>query len=424
MGTSTSGGLPIRLVRRDGDPLYLHCTDYTFGLNRAVPAIPVPVLGERIGADLNLVMADIRLNCILTDDDCSGTTQAASAASGYIDFSTLGAFTATGEEDAVDTLMSGDAGEVTIADLNGKSFSIRTTHQANTGAAAIKVEFDTSILPVNSVAATNVLTAGLNGVASTGAALATALEAAFTGHGGAFAPAITSTGGTSFGSAFTVVQNGADSGPPEDFCFNPHLGNCRIILTQAEIGAAGNSATPFFWTDDAEEHPASPEVQTFGNGTNTHSCRSAADKMQDLIANVANSNVGGGGVGSAFNIMGGKTDRGGWDSDVSLNLRGSADDYIVGLQIPYNSLLHAPVDASLLPNGYGTRNFMIVTGLTSPDAQNALGNANPASVKFDSRDSSTGIRGTVTQCNFTYNASETTYAAEITFQPIDKIFGP
>ena len=106
--------------------------------------------------------------------------------------------------------------------------------------------------------------------------------------------------------------------------------------------------------------------------------------------------------------------KGGGTTDISLNLRGSADDYIVGLQIPYNSLLHAPVDASLLPNGYGTRNFMIVTGLTSPDAQNAQGNANPASVKFDSRDSTTGIRGTVTQCNFTYNASETTYAAEIT----------
>jgi len=414
MGTSTSGGLPIRLVQRNGDLIYLHCTDYTFGMNRAVPAIPVPVLGERIGADLNLVMADIRLNCILTDDDCSGTTQAASAASGYIDFSTLGAFTATGEEDAVDTLMATDGGEVTIANLNGKSFSIRTTHQATTGASAITVLFDTSVAPAASSAATNILTAGLNAVADTGAALATALHTAFTAHGGAFAPAITAAGGTSFASAFTVAAptTGANEG----------IGNCKIILTQAEIGASGNSATPFFWTDDAEEHPASPSVQTFGNGTNTHSCRSAADKMQDLIANVANSNVGGA-VGGAFNIMGGVADKGGWDSDVSLNLRGSADDYIVGLQIPYNSLLHAPVDASLLPNGYGTRNFMIVTGLTSPDAQNALGNANPASVKFDSRDTTTGIRGTVTQCNFTYNASETTYAAEITFQPIDKIFG-
>ena len=413
MGSSTSGGLPIRLVQRNGDLIYLHCTDYTFGLNRAVPAIPVPVLGERIGADLNLVMADIRLNCILTDDDCSGTAQAASAASGSIDFSTLGAFTATEDEDAVSTLMSGDGGEVTAADLNGKSFSIRTTHQANTGATAIKVLFDTST--GSHSAATNVLTVGLSAVVgNTGASLTGILAAAFAGHGGAFSPAITAAGGTSFASAFTVAAptTGANAG----------LGNCKIGLTQAEIGASGNSATPFFWTDDAEEHPASPSVQTFGNGTNTHSCRSAADKMQDLIANVSNSNVGGA-VGSAFNIMGGVADRGGWDSDISLNLHGSAHDYIVGLQIPYNSLLFADTGTDLLPVGYGTRNFMLVTGLTSPDAQNAQGNANPASVKFDSRDSSTGIRGTVTQCNFTYNAAETTYAAEITFQPIDKIFG-
>ena len=413
MGTSTSGGLPIRLIRRDGNPIYLHCTDYTFGIDRAVPAIPVPVLGERIGADLNLVMTSIRLNCILTDDDCSGTAQAASAASGDIDFSTIGGFTATGDEDAVSTLMSGDGGEVTAANLNGKSFSIRTTHQATTGASAITVLFDTST--GSHSAATNILTVGLSAAANTGVSIATILAAAFAGHGGSFSPAITAAGGTSFSSAFTVAAptTGANAG----------LGNCKIVLTQAEIGASGNGGTPFFWTDADEEQTNAPNVQNFGNGTNTHSCRSAADKMQDLIANVSNSNVGGA-VGGAFNIMGSKTDKGGWDSDISLNLRGSGDDYIVGLQIPYNSLLHAPVDASLLPNGYGTRNFMLVTGLTSPDAQNAQGNANPASVKFSSRDPTTGIRGTVIQCNFTYNASETTYAAEITFQPIDKIFGP
>ena len=183
------------------------------------------------------------------------------------DFSTLGAFTDTGNEDAVDTLMATDGGEVTIANLNGKSFSIRTTHQANTGASAITVLFDT-ITGAHS-AATNILTVGLSAAADTGASIAAILAAAFAGHGGAFSPAITAAGGTSFSSAFTVVLNGADSGPKEDFCANPKLGNCKIVLTQAEIGASGNSATPFFWTDDAEEHPASPSVQTFSNGTNT-----------------------------------------------------------------------------------------------------------------------------------------------------------
>ena len=104
--------------------------------------------------------------------------------------------------------------------------------------------------------------------------------------------------------------------------------------------------------------------------------------MQDLIANVANSSVGGA-LGNAFNIFGGKTDRSGWEDHLSLNLEGAQDDYIIGLQIPYNSLLHADTGTDLLPIGYGTRNFILVTGITSPDSQNAAGNVNPASVVFD-----------------------------------------
>tara|TARA_R100000008_G_scaffold55685_1_gene34194 strand:- start:455 stop:1708 length:1254 start_codon:yes stop_codon:yes gene_type:complete len=416
MGTSTSGGLPIRLVRRDGDLIYLHCTDYNFSINRSVPAIPIPALGERIGADLNLVMVDIRLNCILTDDDCLAAGMSASSSSATIDFSARDNFEETGNERAIDTLMSDDGGEVTIANLNGKSFTVKTKHQENTGVAPITVLFDTSVAPAASSAATNILTAGLNGVANTGAALATALNTAFTAHGGAFSPAITSTGGTSFGSGFTVAAPTTGA--------NSNLGNCLIKLTQTEIGVQGDSGTPFFWTDADTAQTQKPRIEAFSGGSDSHSCRSAADKMQDLIGSIGNSLVNGE-VGSAFNFTGSSADKGDWhDTDFKqLTKAGTSNDYIVGLQIPYNSLLHAPTDASLLPNGYGTRNFLLVTGLTTYDMQNALGNTNPASVVFDSQALNTGIRGTITQCNFSYSGSETTYSAELTFQPIDQIFG-
>lgn len=415
MGTSTSGGIPIRLVQRNGDLINLHCTDYNFSINRSVAAIPVPALGERIGVDMNTVSVDIRMNCVLTDDDCSGTAKAPSAAGAAIDFSVASVFEATGDEDATDGFMLDDGGPVTIANLNGKSFSIRTTHQVTQSIVPITVLFDTSVLPAASSAATTILTVGLSGVADSGAALATAVHTAFTAHLGAFVPDLTSAAGsTDFSDAFTV--GALTTGKNEGF------GNCLITLTQTETGLNGNSGTPLFWTDEDEEKLLVPSWETFNGGSSTHSCKSAGDKMQDLIANVANSNIGGA-LGGAFNVFKGETDKGGFDADVNLSLRGAQDDYIVGLQLPYSSLLHSTTGTDLLPLGYAARNFLIVTGITSPDNQNATGNVNPASTIFDSRDMLTGIRGTIVQCNFSYNGAETTYSAELTFQPIDLIMG-
>jgi len=418
MGTSTSGGLPIRLVQKNGDLIQLHCTDYTFAVQRSVPAIPVPALGERIGADLNLVNVDMRLNCILTDDDCSGTEKTPTAATTTLDFSAVSVFDATGDEDKTDALMKDDGGDVTIANLNGKSFSLRSTYQVSAGSNSITVLFDTSIAPAASTASGLILTAGLNGVADTGAALATAVHTAFTKAGIPFGSAVTSTGGTTFENAFTVgsLTTGKNVVDPA----SPSL--AAFTLTQTEAGTYGNHGGPTFWTDVDKEKLAFPNHQVFGNGSDTHSCKSAGDKMQDLIANVANTHVMGA-LGDAFNVFGGTTDKGGWGESLTTINSGGSEDYIVGLQIPYNSLLHADTGVDLLPIGYGTRNFILVTGFTSPGAQNAAGNINPASVVFDSRDMLTGIRGTVTTCNFTYNASETTYAAELSFQPIDLIVG-
>jgi hypothetical protein len=411
MGTSTSGGLPIRLVQRNGDLINLHCTDYSFSVQRAVTAIPVPALGERIGADMNLVSVDMNFNCILTDDDCAGTAKAPRSAGASIDFSTVAVFEATGDEDATDAFMDDDGGTVTCAQLNGKTFSVRTTHQVTNSLDPITVKFDTST--GSHTASGKILTVGLSGVADTGVALATALRAAFTGHGGTFSPVITAAGGNTFSSAFTVsaLTTGKNTG----------FGNCSFSFSQAESGYNGNSGTPRFWTDEDNESLIIPSHQPMSKGSSSHSCKSAGDKMQDLIANVANTNVGGA-LGSAFNL-GGKTDKGGFDMNIQMDLRGAGDDYIVGVQIPYNSLLHADVGTDLLPTGYGTRNFLLVTGVTSPDSQNAAGNVNPASTTFDTRDLLTGIRGTVASCNFSYNAGEQTYSAEIGFQPIDLIVG-
>ena len=48
-------------------------TDYSVNVTRSVPVMPVPVLGERYGIDLNMVTADFKLNVILADDDCAAS---------------------------------------------------------------------------------------------------------------------------------------------------------------------------------------------------------------------------------------------------------------------------------------------------------------------------------------------------------------
>ena len=64
--------LKIRLVKKNGDLIHLDCTDYTINVQRGVTVLPVPFTGERVGVDMNQVQSDIRLECILRDDDCDG----------------------------------------------------------------------------------------------------------------------------------------------------------------------------------------------------------------------------------------------------------------------------------------------------------------------------------------------------------------
>ena len=98
---------------------------------------------------------------------------------------------------------------------------------------------------------------------------------------------------------------------------------------------------------------------------------------------------------------------------------GASDDYIVGIQIPYNSIIQAAGNAGSMVD----RNFLLITGLSPADHQGALANVNPASVEFNSTDIYTGIRGTVVGFDFDYQAGDTFYSYKMNFQPLDLIVG-
>lgn len=92
------------------------------------------------------------------------------------------------------------------------------------------------------------------------------------------------------------------------------------------------------------------------------------------------------------------------------------DDYILGIQIPYNSKIQADGDT------YVARNFFMPTGLKkTPDDKGSEANTLPASTKFSTGDEYTGIQGTVTKMDIFYDAGATVYGFRMDFSPIDNM---
>ena len=276
--------VPIRLIQRDRRIINLDCTDFSFSLTRGVGAQPIPVLGERFGIDMNVVSADIRLNCLLIDDDCNASDFEATGAQATLDFGMSNVSSGSNIQGFLPE-------NVTASTLNGKQFGIVTTHQKTNGSPGIYLKFDNSTGSHSATGST--LTIGISGV-TTAAALATAVNAAMTSHSGTFSTDITSADQSprnTFAGAFTVAIETST---------NSAAGSAKIRLTQKDTGIDGNTDIEI-WSDSSVTQPSKFSFRNFRNGKG-QSCRSAGDKMQDLIANVSNSNVMGA-IGQIFNVF-------------------------------------------------------------------------------------------------------------------------
>ena len=146
------------------------------------------------------------------------------------------------------------------------------------------------------------------------------------------------------------------------------------------------------------------------------SCFSAGDKIQNLIGTVINNHTLGGVGGLDF---------GRWEKQINWDASDNTKtDYIVGLQLPYNSFSGAVVGTTAVdtPQSYVGKNFIYATGYSNK-RKDADSNTLESSSTFDPTSKYTGIRGTVTSLEFKYNAGDTTYDVTITFQPLDLIAG-
>ncbi|MBT4407119.1 MAG: hypothetical protein HOC79_04530 [Euryarchaeota archaeon] len=398
----------IRLIRKDGGLLNLDATSFSISITRAIPVIPIPVLAERLGIDTNSVAADIQIDVILADDDCAKTEFQSRIASCSIDFG-VDADTSSGQS------QQWFGGTVSLADLDDKSFNISTLYQSTSRIIPpIRVKFDTgTVLHSSTGGGSNpTTTVGIQGVLNA-ADLATAVKAAL--DVADYAPTqVATSGATTFASAFsTEIESSKIIA----------AGNSKLKITQVELGGNGNNDTPIFWTDADNEDLTKPSHTLFRGGS-AHDCKSAGDKLQDLIAYVGNASLMGG-VGSVFDFFGSEAggEGGGFELPTDFSLSGDIGaDYIIGIQIPYNSLVQKTVVDST-NDGYVARNLLIISGMNQATAQSSKGNILPSGVVFDVTDKFTGIRGTVTGMNMSYDAGNNIYDGTITFQPLDLMVG-
>ena len=391
----------VRLIRNDGEIIALDVTSYSMNITRSVPVLNVPVLGERYGVDMNMVSADFRLSVILADDNCAASEFEKTAASASIDFSAL----KDNSGGSHPIMMTGDSGAITATDLNGLFFEIETAYTGqNTTRKPVRVVFDSSTASHSKTNNPPVTTVGIQS-ATTGALIASRIKTALEGAAGQYTDQLTTDGGTNFTDAFTIT-----AGVGKNLTTN-----CKLTFTAKEKGFAGNNETPSFSTTFANK---TPFFETFGGGKD-RTCKSAGDKLQDLIAYVGNASL----AGVSGKVLGGLATPDDPNSlieaDISLATRQTAD-YIVGMQLPYNSTVTSTTTGT---RDYTERNFIIVTGRSNADQQDSHANQLSVSTLFDPTNPFTGIAGTVVAMAFSYNAGENVYEGDLTFQPIDFIVG-
>ena len=407
-------GTPIRLVHENGTLTELDATNIAFTTNRKTGPIPTPFAGGiRVGIDMNMNGGLIVINGVFTDDKTIVGTN--NKSSSLIDFATTHGSTSsiTGVKDFISvnnylltlfnsTYVSGgdtfSNATLWLTASDGSNYTIKFkklssgTFDYTTGNSSYEI----GIYPGSvSLTRADFATALVNLITNT-----STLAAKFTATAGASPLASTA-------------------------------GNCRVTITQVVAGSGGNNVTPRWLTLPSQFEP--PYTTDFSGGFSAKK-RSAGDKAMDLYGIMNNSKktgwekglIGAGMIGLGIGITAGSAGMGigvgvglaatgaGMLSDTTSGALGHGGDYIVGIQIPYNSSIQA--------NGatYVARNFFMPTGFRVKNVnKGSEGNTLAASTSLLSKGNRAGIKGTVNKIDITYDAGETVYGFILNFVPVD-----
>jgi hypothetical protein len=364
-------GTPIRLVREDGGLISLNATQVAMSTEREFGPKSMPFAGsERLALDLNINKAMIRIDGFFSDD-----TQAtgAAAAEAKINFNVNAAkqnFVSSSNLGAFFSLT--DSPTLVLKSTDGTVSSIIFTED-NT--ATTGYNSSTNVLKVNVTSTTALLLAN----------------------------AVSSAINDQHSSLYTAsLYNALDKDGNVQT-------NSGVLIKQVQNGKAGNNkSTPTFSTG---YFFFPPQVEKFSGGRDAEQ-KSAGDKAQDLYSIVNNSSRTFRTV--LYEAMPDFLFLFGKDAlkDRSFVVGGSASDYIVGLQIPYNSKI------AVGNNEYIAKNFFMPTGVYNKKQKDST-NAKLAGVEFDMSNDFTGIQGGISSLDIIYDAGEAIYNFELRFLPAD-----
>jgi len=453
-------GVPIRLVQKNGGLIPLYATSFTMGVTREVGSNPW--LGGnafRVGVDMNFTQHSLIIDLLFTDDTEYATAQSftslpdvveARKAAGAIHFDNGYVVddngNLTGEkvpgidaelyfhtdvndptskniqfqiqtQDRKAGLLTGTNGIIVIEINHTLSLTTPFVQKYAKQPASFRVSHD--MTQVNGVPNWANITEAIVAVFDSGVS--------------------NESGGIDY-SGDILVNGGDGNDIPFDAFEAAQIGGVNqtgVRITSKQGGSAINGMEFNF----TELNTYRPETISFNGGQERNSSfqgnKSAGDKVQDLLGLVNNSYSGAFLAGLVTNlfgggIFGGQSAGGGatfWDILSNISPEGGhstgaplpeyKDDFVVGIQIPYSSLLHSTPS---IPNP--VRNFFLTNGSIHPLRKGALVNTYDATNDFQPNASGVekcGIEGVLADFDVTYNASESIYEGKLKFLPVEKL---
>ena len=377
-------GIPIRLVQENGNLIELDATNMVLSTTRKVGGAALPWTGSRrIGMDWNVNSAMINIQGIIADDR-DGTS--ASAHSASINFGLRNQVNGPRQWNTSDNLS-----QLLGVELELQSFSASTTSQ-----------FDS--ITFTTTGSTTAYSA-TGGDGSTPTVLVNTSDAT---------PEQIATGVAAYINAQLSSKYSASvvTAKKSDGSRNLSDASCQVNVTMATSPTAltpdtgTRIVTPRFKrvsTSAIGSYFKNPVINLFSGGT-IATLKSAGDKVQDLYG-IINNSTRRGRIGSNLTF-----------TDIGKQKRSNIRDYIVGIQIPYNSTLKAEGGEK-----YVARNFFMPTGFYYGKEKTSEGNNLPASVDLDLANELTGIQGAVQKFDITYDAGESVYNFNMIFAPIDNM---
>tara|TARA_R110002074_G_scaffold401904_1_gene602164 strand:- start:221 stop:1504 length:1284 start_codon:yes stop_codon:yes gene_type:complete len=421
-------GVPIRLVQENGKLIELDATNMTLTTERKVGGAPLPFTGSmRFGADYNVNTAFINIQGVIVDDR-EGSSSA--KASSLINFGRK-----SGAGNGVPW-----ASYVNIRALLDSIATRRRIRLKSTNGSSNFVSFTESGSLISGEVAAYSSNGGAGSTPTILVFLSSDLQSASDSTVDAaqnllakkIAAALIAYIGAQLSSKFTasLVNTSNQEGNRDTY---------GVKITQVLFGTGGNNSTPFFSVSGGTNQYNTPSFEaplvTLFSGGTTGGKKSAGDKAMDLygilnnsvtdagrklaggvalVGGIAGAVLGAAATGGASVVGGGAVALAGLNVLVNP-LDNDEKDYIIGIQIPYNSTITAS-DGEL----YTARNFFMPTGFGKHGLlKTSVNNTNAASVEFDTSDAFTGIQGAVQKMDISYDAGETVYNFNMVFAPVD-----